>query len=104
MVATLDLKCKLDLLTIKLKVRNSEYKPHRFPAVIMRIRDPKCTAMIYKCGKMTVVGAKNEIACKIAAKKFTRIISKLGFKVSFTDFRIRNMVATFACDFPIKIE
>ena len=52
MVATVNLDCKLDLKTIALHARNAEYNPKRFSAVIMRIRDPKTTALIFSSGKM----------------------------------------------------
>jgi transcription initiation factor TFIID TATA-box-binding protein len=38
----------------------------RFVAVIMRIRDPKTTALIFASGKMVCPGAKSEEHSKIA--------------------------------------
>jgi transcription initiation factor TFIID TATA-box-binding protein len=46
-VATVNLDCRLDLKTIALHARNAEYNPKRFAAVIMRIREPKTTALIF---------------------------------------------------------
>lgn len=51
-VATVNLDCKLDLKSIALHARNAEYNPKRFAAVIMRIREPKSTALIFASGKM----------------------------------------------------
>ena len=65
---------KLDLKHIALSARNTEYNPKRFSAVVIRLREPKTTALIFSTGKMVVTGAKNEIACKLAARKFARII------------------------------
>ena len=59
-VATCNLACDLDLKTIAMHARNAEYNPKRFAAVIMRIRDPKTTALIFRSGKMVVTGAKSE--------------------------------------------
>lgn len=50
-VATVNLDCRLDLKTIALHARNAEYNPKRFAAVIMRIREPKTTALIFASGK-----------------------------------------------------
>jgi transcription initiation factor TFIID TATA-box-binding protein len=41
----------------------------RFAAVIMRIREPKTTALIFASGKMVCTGAKSEQDSKLAAKK-----------------------------------
>jgi len=42
----------LDLRKIALKTKNSEYNPKRFHALIIRLRNPKTTAMIFKSGKL----------------------------------------------------
>ncbi|KAJ3309257.1 putative tubulin polyglutamylase ttll1 [Boothiomyces sp. JEL0838] len=96
-VATVNLDCKLDLKTIALHARNAEYNPKRFAAVIMRIREPKTTALIFASGKMVVTGAKSEEQSKLAARKYARIVQKLGFQAKFTDFKIQNIVGS--CDY-----
>ena len=56
-VATVDLDCgKLDLKKIAMHARNAEYNPKRFAAVIMRIREPRTTALIFSSGKMVCTG------------------------------------------------
>ena len=54
----MSLATKLELKTIALRARNAEYNPKRFAAVIMRIRDPRTTALIFSSGKMVCTGAK----------------------------------------------
>lgn len=103
-VATVNLNCKLDLRSIALHARNAEYNPKRFAAVIMRIRDPKTTALIFASGKMVVTGAKSEKASKIASQKYAKIINKLGFNAQFTDFKIQNIVSSCDLKFCIKLE
>mmetsp|Transcript_15159 Transcript_15159/g.22703 ORF Transcript_15159/g.22703 Transcript_15159/m.22703 type:complete len:254 (-) Transcript_15159:103-864(-) len=103
-VSTVNLGCSLDLKTIALKARNAEYNPKRFAAVIMRIRDPKTTALIFASGKMVCTGAKNPEMSKLAARKYARIIQKLEFPVRFQDFKIQNIVASVDAKFPIRLE
>ncbi|KAM0679516.1 TATA-binding protein (TBP) [Glugoides intestinalis] len=103
-VATVNLNCKLDLRSIALRARNAEYNPKRFAAVIMRIRDPKTTALIFASGKMVVTGAKSEKASKLASQRYARIINKLGFNAQFTDFKIQNIVSSCDLKFCIKLE
>ena len=59
-VSTFNLGCELDLRSIALRAKNSEYNPKRFAACIMRIREPKTTALIFKSGKVVCTGAKSE--------------------------------------------
>ncbi|KAF1868142.1 hypothetical protein Lal_00018658 [Lupinus albus] len=133
-VSTVNLDCKLDLKTIALQARNAEYNPKarwltargshlvgsarvgihnltltsdssaRFAAVIMRIREPKTTALIFASGKMVCTGAKSEAQSKLAARKYARIIQKLGFPAKFKDFKIQNIVGSCDVKFPIRLE
>lgn len=103
-VSTVNLKCLLDLREIALKAKNAEYNPRRFAAVIMRIREPKTTALIFRSGKMVCTGAKSEEDCKRATRQFAKIIQKLGFPVKFTEFKIENIVASCDVKFPIRLE
>mmetsp|Transcript_36670 Transcript_36670/g.47374 ORF Transcript_36670/g.47374 Transcript_36670/m.47374 type:complete len:238 (+) Transcript_36670:15-728(+) len=98
---------KLTLKTLATAARNTEYSPKRFAAVIMRLRDPKSTALIFESGKMVVLGAKEENQGKIAARKFARIVKlcdvcKCNVKVE--GWKVSNMVAVANCNFPIRLE
>lgn len=103
-VATVNLDVRLDLKTIALHARNAEYNPKRFAAVVMRIREPKTTALIFASGKMVVTGAKSEDDSKLAARKYARIVQKLGFPARFQDFKIQNIVGSCDVKFPIRLE
>ncbi|EAL69559.1 TATA-binding protein [Dictyostelium discoideum AX4] len=103
-VSTVNMATELDLKAIALGARNAEYNPKRFAAVIMRIREPKTTALIFKSGKMVCTGAKSEDASRFAARKYARIIQKLDFPARFTDFKIQNIVGSCDVKFPIKLE
>jgi len=104
-VSTVSLGIQLDLKRIALKARNAEYNPRRFAAVIMRIRDPKTTALIFSSGKMVITGAKSEESSKVACKKYARIIQRLGYgHAKFLDFRIQNIVASCDIRFPVRLE
>ncbi|XGW05293.1 hypothetical protein V3C99_016011, partial [Haemonchus contortus] len=86
-VATVDLGQRIDLKKLTLHSRNTEYNPKRFSAVIMRIREPRTTALIFSSGKMVTTGAKSESASRQASRKFARIVQKVGFNVKFADFK-----------------
>lgn len=70
----------------------------------MRLREPKTTALVFSSGKMVCTGAKNEKASKVAARKYARIIQKLGFPVFFSNFKIQNIVGSSDVKFPIDLE
>lgn len=103
-VASVSLGCELNLQTINFRTRNSEYNPQRFHGVVMRIREPRCTSLIFRSGKLVCTGARNEHDANLAARKFARIIQKLGHNVKFIDFKVQNLVATVDLRFPIRLE
>ena len=76
-VSTCDLECTLHLREIALRARNAEYNPKRFAAVIMRIKQPKTTALIFASGKMVCTGARSEEDSRIASRQYAKIIMKL---------------------------
>ena len=78
MSATANLGIRLDLKKIALKCRNCEFNPRRFGAVIMRLRDPRATALIFASGKMVVTGVKSTHNATLAAKKFAYIVERVG--------------------------
>ena len=94
---------RLDLKTIALHARNAEYNPKRFAAAIMRIREPKSTALIFASGKMIVTGVKCEPDARLAARKYARVLQKLGYNARFCNFSIHNVVASVDVGFPIHI-
>ncbi|CAO2598438.1 TATA box-binding protein-like 2 [Lemmus lemmus] len=103
-VSTANLACKLDLRKIALNAKNTEYNPKRFAAVIMRIREPRTTALLFSSGKVVCTGAKSEEESRLAARKYARVVQKLGFPVRFFNFKIQNMVGSCDVKFPIRLE
>ncbi|CAH0581266.1 unnamed protein product [Chrysodeixis includens] len=103
-VSTVHLGCELKLLDIYCRTRFSEYNPARFHGVVMKIIDPRATALVFRSGKVLCTGLRNEHDSYIAARKFARIIHKLGYPAKFLDFKIQNFIATADLRFPIRLE
>jgi transcription initiation factor TFIID TATA-box-binding protein len=103
-VSTTNLRCLLELREIALRAKNAEYNPKRFAAVIMRIKEPKTTALIFASGKMVCTGGRSEEDSRRASRQYAKIISKLGFPVKFSEFKIQNIVASCDVKFPIRLE
>ena len=102
-VSTANLGCPLKLRQIALQARNAEYNPKRFAAVIMRIKEPKTTALIFSSGKMVCTGAKSEEDSKKASRKYAKIIKSLGFPVEFKEFKVQNIVGSCDVQFQISL-
>ena len=78
---------------------------YRFAAVIMRIREPRTTALIFASGKIVVTGARSEDECKESAGKYVAIIKMCGHpQAGFWDYRVQNLTATMDTGFPVRLE
>lgn len=103
-VCTVNLSCPLNLTDISNRLRLCEYNPKRFPGAVLRLLEPKVTALVFASGKMVVCGAKHEKLAILGSRKFARILQKLGFNVYLKEFKISNMLGTADLKFPIRLE
>lgn len=103
-VSTINLGCEIDLHMLSRKVDNIEYSPRKWaPAAIMRIRNPRTTALIFKSGKLVCTGAANVTNSRKSARRFARLCQKAGFPVCVKDFKIQNIVASCNLKFTIDL-
>ena len=100
-VATVELGCPIALQDVVQRLRNAEYNPLRFGALIVRIAAPKTTALVFPSGKLVVTGARTVDDSRLAARKYARILQRLGYPVRFNHFKIQNIVAS--CDMKVAI-
>ena len=54
--------------------------------------------------QLVITGAKNEDDALLAGRKLTRIMQKLGFNATLSEFRIQNLVASGDLGFPLRLE
>lgn len=95
----------MDLKKIALKCRNTEFNPRRFGAVIMRLREPRATALMFASGKMCITGVKSTHNASLATKKFAYIVERVGFQPQdHLEFKVQNIVGTTDVGFPIRLE
>ena len=80
LVATTNVGTSIDLRVLAQSCRNAEYNPKRFSAVVMKIREPRTTALVFSTGKMVITGAKSEQDAYQAARIFHKTIMKLQMK------------------------
>ncbi len=70
----------------------------------MQLRSPSATAVIYRSGKITVMGSRSETEAGMAALKLTRIIAKaLHRDLEMERLEIRSVRATSYLPFRINL-
>ena len=91
---------------IAAKCGNSEYNPRRFSAAIMRTKSPKSTILIFRTGKIIVVGTQCESDALLVSRKVQRKLYKLGFCRNGLrqEIEINNIVASVPLHFRLNLE
>ena len=74
---------------------NTEYNPEQFPGLVLRIKEPKTSALIFSSGKVVCTGAKS---LKMVDESIAQIIESLK-KINITikikpEIHVQNVVAS----------
>jgi len=73
---------------------NTEYNPEQFPGLVLRIREPKTSALVFSSGNVVCTGARNMDEVKEAIKKVIKSLQKIGIKITIEPrITVQNMVA-----------
>ncbi len=103
-VASATLGEKLDLKSIADIATNLSYNVNSFTPLVMRLREPVATAMVFKSGKMVVTGTQSVQECHLAVKKFVAAIRAAGYKsVKPFGLRIQNITASVNVGFKVRV-
>lgn len=73
---------------------NTEYNPEQFPGLVIRIKDPKTSALIFSSGKIVCTGARSLDKVTESLKKIIKSLEKINVKIKkVPEFQIQNIVA-----------
>ncbi|MHA1380009.1 MAG: TATA-box-binding protein [Candidatus Helarchaeota archaeon] len=94
-VASVNLKDKIDLYRIARKYKDISWNPERFPGLIMRISKPKSCILVFHTGKMVVTGLSKENAVQDVVNDVIKKIRGAGVEIkSEPIIKIQNVVAS----------
>ncbi len=74
---------------------NTEYNPEQFPGLVIRIKDPKTSALIFSSGKIVCTGARSLDKVRESLIKIVESVEKIGIKIKITpEINVQNIVAS----------
>jgi transcription initiation factor TFIID TATA-box-binding protein len=74
---------------------NTEYNPEQFPGLVIRIKEPKTSALIFSSGKIVCTGARSMEKVNESIKKIIKNLEKINVKIKITPVpTIQNIVAS----------
>jgi transcription initiation factor TFIID TATA-box-binding protein len=104
-VATVTLDQTLDLGAIARSIPNVEYDPEEFPGLVLRLDNPKLTALVFGTGKMVITGAKRTDMLIKGFKRILRLFYKHGIIVTGKPrIQIQNVVASANLNAEVNLE
>jgi len=73
---------------------NTEYNPEQFPGLVIRIKDPKTSALIFSSGKIVCTGARTMANVKESIRKIMKSLERINVKIKEEPVvNIQNIVA-----------
>lgn len=91
---TFSLGKQLDLARLGRTLVNVEYEPAQFNGLKLRLRKPKCTALIYNSGSVVLLGCRSEVDARLASRRIARMICRI-IEVYPRKLILQNMVGSY---------
>ena len=99
---TFSLSAKLDLLALARQLWDVEYNPRKFSSLVMRLREPKSTALISKSDYVILLGCRSWADARKASRKVVRRVRRVVPLVEVSGLTLKNMVGAGKHDFNVK--
>ncbi|MDD5417915.1 MAG: TATA-box-binding protein [Candidatus Nanoarchaeia archaeon] len=94
-VASASLFVKVPLEKVAKKLTNTEYNPEQFPGLVIRLEQPKISALIFSSGRIVVTGAKSKAMVEEAVEEIKKELKKVEIETTKKpEIEIQNVVAS----------
>ena len=94
-VVSTSLKHDIPLEKMAATLSNTEYNPEQFPGLVIRIKEPKTSALIFSSGKVVCTGARSMDKVNESVKKIIKSLEKINVKITIKpEIKIQNIVAS----------
>jgi len=94
-VVSTSLEHDIPLIKLAEVLPNTEYNPEQFPGLVMRIKNPKTSALIFSSGKVVCTGAKSITKVRESLNKIIENLRKIHIKIKVKPkIIVQNMVAS----------
>lgn len=94
-VVSTALKHDIPLEKMAATLSNTEYNPEQFPGLVIRIKEPKTSALIFSSGKVVCTGARTMENVRASIQKIIKSLEKIGIKITIDPvITIQNIVAS----------
>ena len=94
-VASTQIGENIDLNKISREIKDSEYKPKQFPGLVLRTKEPKAAALVFRSGKVVCTCSKSVEDARRAVKQIVKMLKEIGISViDEPEVKVQNIVAS----------
>lgn len=103
-VVSTSLEHDIPLEKMAATLSNTEYNPEQFPGLVIRIKEPKTSALIFSSGKVVCTGARTLDKVEESIKRIIKSLEKINIKIKIKpDIKIQNIVASGTVGMPLNL-
>ena len=94
-VVSTSLEHEIPLEKMAAVLSNTEYNPEQFPGLVIRIKDPKTSALIFGSGKVVCTGARSMDKVEESIQKIIESLKKINVNITIKpEIHVQNIVAS----------
>jgi transcription initiation factor TFIID TATA-box-binding protein len=94
-VVSTSLEHDIPLEKMAATLSNTEYNPEQFPGLVIRIKEPKTSALVFSSGKVVCTGARTLHDVRESIKKIIKSLEKINVKITIEPkIIVQNIVAS----------
>jgi len=94
-VVSTSLEHDIPLEKMAATLSNTEYNPEQFPGLVIRIKDPKTSALIFSSGNIVCTGARSLEKVDESIQKIIESLGKIGINIKIKPkINVQNIVAS----------
>ena len=83
---------------------NTEYNPEQFPGLVIRIKEPKTSALIFSSGKIVLTGARTMEDVESSIEKIIKSLKKINIDIKIKPkVTVQNIVASGAIGMDLNL-
>ncbi len=103
-VVSTSLEHDIPLEKMAATLSNTEYNPEQFPGLVIRIKEPKTSALIFSSGKVVCTGARTLEKVEESIKQIIKSLEKIGIKIKVKPvINVQNIVAAGSVDMDLNL-
>jgi len=103
-VATTSLEKPVPLTKLARTQPNTEYNPHTFPGLVLRIKEPKSAVLVFSSGNLVCTGTKSIAEVRRVIDAVIKTLKKININITTKPkIKVQNIVASGTIELKLNL-